>query len=193
MKRIAVFCGSSNGASPMYINEAKLLGKEMAKRQIELVYGGSCVGLMGAVADAVLENGGKAIGVLPDFLAEKEIAHKQLSELIVVKSMHERKAQMAELADGFITLPGGAGTMEEFFEIFTWGQLGLHQKPCGILNTNNYYEPLIRLIHHMADAAFLQEKFRNMALVDTTSTGLLNQFNTYEAPPVKVFLNEQQT
>ncbi|GKU82731.1 cytokinin riboside 5'-monophosphate phosphoribohydrolase [Niallia sp. NCCP-28] len=177
----------------MYINEAKLLGKEMAKRQIELVYGGSCVGLMGAVADAVLENGGKAIGVLPDFLAEKEIAHKQLSELIVVKSMHERKAQMAELADGFITLPGGAGTMEEFFEIFTWGQLGLHQKPCGILNTNNYYEPLIRLIHHMADAAFLQEKFRNMALVDTTSTGLLNQFNTYEAPPVKVFLNEQQT
>ncbi|PKG23996.1 LOG family protein [Niallia nealsonii] len=193
MKRIAVFCGSSNGASPMYIEEAKSLGKEMAKREIELVYGGSCVGLMGAVADAVLENGGKAIGVLPDFLAEKEIAHKQLSELIVVKTMHERKAKMAELADGFITLPGGAGTMEEFFEIFTWGQLGLHQKPCGILNINNYYEPLIRLIHHMADAAFLQEKFRDMALVDATSAGLLNQFNTYKAPTVKVFLNEQQT
>jgi len=192
MKRIAVFCGSSTGASPMYLEGAAELGKELAKRDLELVYGGSCVGLMGAVADAVLENGGKAIGVLPNFLAEKEIAHKGLSELIVVDSMHERKAKMADLADGFITLPGGAGTLEEFFEIYTWAQLGLHQKPCGILNTNNYYDPLIRLIHHMADAAFLQEKFRNMAVVDTKSDGLLDQFAVYKAPTVKVFLNEQQ-
>jgi len=192
MKRIAVFCGSSTGASPMYLEGAAELGKELAKRDLELVYGGSCVGLMGAVADAVLENGGKAIGVLPNFLAKKEIAHKGLSELIVVDSMHERKAKMADLADGFITLPGGAGTLEEFFEIYTWAQLGLHQKPCGILNTNNYYDPLIRLIHHMADAAFLQEKFRNMAVVDTKSDGLLDQFAVYKAPTVKVFLNEQQ-
>ena len=192
MKRIAVFCGSSTGASPMYLEGAAELGKELAKRDLELVYGGSCVGLMGAVADAVLENGGKAIGVLPNFLAEKEIAHKGLSELIVVDSMHERKAKMADLADGFITLPGGAGTLEEFFEIYTWAQLGLHQKPCGILNTNNYYDPLIRLIHHMADAAFLQEKFRNMAVVDTKSDGLLDQYAVYKAPTVKVFLNEQQ-
>ncbi|MGP7817799.1 TIGR00730 family Rossman fold protein [Niallia sp. 01092] len=193
MKRIAVFCGSSNGASPIYLEGAKALGRELAKRSLELVYGGSSIGLMGAVADAVLQAGGKAIGVLPNFLAEKELAHKDLTELIVVDSMHERKAKMAELADGFITLPGGAGTLEEFFEIYTWAQLGLHQKPCGILNTNHYYDPLIRLIHHMVDAEFLQEKFRNMALVDANPETLLNQLNTYTPPTVKIFLTENQT
>ncbi|WP_445487274.1 LOG family protein [Niallia sp. 03133] len=193
MKRIAVFCGSSNGASPIYLESAKALGKELAKREIELVYGGSCVGLMGAVADAVLHEGGKATGVLPHFLAEKEIAHKGITNMIVVDSMHERKAKMAELADGFITLPGGAGTLEEFFEIFTWAQLGLHQKPCGIFNINHYYEPLIRLIHHMADAGFLQEKFREMALVASDPITLLDQFYTYKPPTVKIFLTENQT
>ncbi|MGE6833472.1 TIGR00730 family Rossman fold protein [Priestia megaterium] len=193
MKRIAVFCGSSNGASDLYIQGAKDLGKELAKRNISLVYGGASVGVMGAVADAVLEAGGHVIGVMPTFLEEREISHKNLSELIVVESMHERKAKMAELVDGFITLPGGPGTLEEFFEIFTWAQLGLHQKPCGLLNINDYYTPLISLFNHMTQEQFLQEKYRSMALVDTEPHGLLNQFNTYQPPSVKTYITKAQS
>lgn len=193
MKRIAVFCGSSDGKSPIYRADAIKLGEELAKRNLELVYGGSCVGLMGAVADAVLQNGGKVVGVLPDFLKHKEIAHPHLTELIIVESMHERKAKMAELADGFITLPGGAGTMEEFFEIFTWAQLGLHQKPCGILNTNHYYDPLILMINHMADGEFLQEKFRGITIMEDNPSKLIDKFYTYEPPTIKTFINEKQT
>lgn len=193
MKRIAVFCGSSNGASELYIQGAKALGKELAKRNISLVYGGASVGVMGAVADAVLESGGHVIGVMPTFLEEREISHKNLSELIVVESMHERKAKMAELVDGFITLPGGPGTLEEFFEIFTWAQLGLHQKPCGLLNINDYYTPLISLFNHMTKEQFLQEKYRSMALVDTEPQGLLNQFNTYQPPSVKTYITKAQS
>ncbi|WP_279621123.1 TIGR00730 family Rossman fold protein (plasmid) [Priestia megaterium] len=193
MKRIAVFCGSSNGASDLYIQGAKDLGKELAKRNISLVYGGASVGVMGAVADAVLEAGGHVIGVMPTFLEEREISHKNLSELIVVESMHERKAKMAELVDGFITLPGGPGTLEEFFEIFTWAQLGLHQKPCGLLNINDYYTPLISLFNHMTQEQFLQEKYRSMALVDTEPHGLLDQFNTYQPPSVKTYITKAQS
>lgn len=193
MKRIAVFCGSSNGASDLYIQGAKDLGKELAKRNISLVYGGASVGVMGAVADAVLESGGHVIGVMPTFLEEREISHKNLSELIVVDSMHERKAQMAELVDGFITLPGGPGTLEEFFEIFTWAQLGLHQKPYGLLNINNYYTPLISLFNHMTEEQFLQGKYRSMALVDTEPQGLLDQFNTYQPPSVKTYITKAQS
>ncbi|MFE4118508.1 TIGR00730 family Rossman fold protein [Priestia sp. YIM B13448] len=193
MKRIAVFCGSSNGASDLYIQGAKNLGKELAKRNISLVYGGASVGVMGAVADAVLEGGGHVIGVMPTFLEEREISHKNLSELIVVESMHERKAKMAELVDGFITLPGGPGTLEEFFEIFTWAQLGLHQKPCGLLNINDYYTPLISLFNHMTEEQFLQEKYRSMALVDTEPQGLLEQFNTYQPPSVKTYITKAQS
>ncbi|MED4267420.1 TIGR00730 family Rossman fold protein [Priestia megaterium] len=193
MKRIAVFCGSSNGASDLYIQGAKNLGKELAKRNISLVYGGASVGVMGAVADAVLEAGGHVIGVMPTFLEEREISHKNLSELIVVESMHERKAKMAELVDGFITLPGGPGTLEEFFEIFTWAQLGLHQKPCGLLNINDYYTPLISLFNHMTEEQFLQEKYRSMALVDTEPQGLLDQFNTYQPPSVKTYITKAQS
>ncbi|MED4156150.1 TIGR00730 family Rossman fold protein [Priestia aryabhattai] len=193
MKRIAVFCGSSNGASNLYIQGAKDLGKELAKRNISLVYGGASVGVMGAVADAVLEAGGHVIGVMPTFLEEREISHKNLSELIVVESMHERKAKMAELVDGFITLPGGPGTLEEFFEIFTWAQLGLHQKPCGLLNINDYYTPLISLFNHMTEEQFLQEKYRSMALVDTEPQGLLDQFNTYQPPSVKTYITKAQS
>lgn len=127
------------------------------------------------------------------FSRKKEIAHKNLTELIVVESMHERKAKMAELADGFIALPGGPGTMEEFFEIFTWAQLGLHQKPCGLLNINHYYDPLVALFNHMSDEQFLHEKFRSMALVDVEPNGLFDQFNTYEPPTVKTFITEKQT
>ncbi|WMX54860.1 TIGR00730 family Rossman fold protein [Peribacillus sp. R9-11] len=193
MKTLAVFCGSSKGASNVYLEAAKKLGKELAKRNITLVYGGACVGIMGAVADSVLEAGGKVIGVMPSFLEKREISHKNLTELIVVDSMHERKAKMAELADGFIALPGGPGTLEEFFEIFTWAQLGLHHKPCGLLNINHYYDPLVALFNHMSDEQFLHEKYRSMALVDVEPNGLLDQFNTYEPPTVTSFITEKQT
>ncbi|MCA1294347.1 TIGR00730 family Rossman fold protein [Paenibacillus sp. alder61] len=192
MKKIAVFCGSSFGAKDVYKEGAIALGKELAARGLSLVYGGSSVGLMGAVADAVLEEGGQVIGVLPVFLQDREIAHRNLSELIIVDTMHERKAKMAEIADGFIVLPGGAGTMDEFFEIFTWGQLGLHRKPCGLLNLGGYYDLLIELFNHMTDEQFIQEKFRSMVLSDGTPEGLLDQFRTYEPPTVKTFLKSEK-
>ncbi|WP_225999260.1 TIGR00730 family Rossman fold protein [Paenibacillus sp. BJ-4] len=192
MEKLAVFCGSSNGASDVYIEGAKKLGKELAKRNIVLVYGGASVGVMGAVADSVLEEGGYVIGVMPSFLENREISHKNLSELIIVDSMHERKAKMADLADGFIALPGGPGTLEEFFEIFTWAQLGLHNKPCGLLNINHYYDPLIALFNHMSEEQFLHEKYRNMALVDSEPKGILDKFKIYEAPTVKTYLAEKQ-
>jgi uncharacterized protein (TIGR00730 family) len=192
VKKIAVFCGSSNGASDVYIVGAKSLGKELVKRDITLVYGGASVGIMGAIADAVLEEGGHVIGIIPSFLESREISHKNLSELIIVNSMHERKAKMAELADGFIALPGGPGTLEEFFEIFTWSQLGLHNKPCGLLNINHYYDPLVSLFDHMLEEQFLHEKYRSMALVDIDPRGLLDQFNTYEPPTQKTYITEKQ-
>ncbi|MGG0658317.1 TIGR00730 family Rossman fold protein [Rummeliibacillus pycnus] len=191
MKKLAVFCGSSNGASYVYIEGAKKLGKELAKRNIALVYGGASVGVMGAVANSVLEEGGYVIGVMPSFLEKREISHKNLSELIVVDSMHERKAKMADLADGFIALPGGPGTLEEFFEVFTWAQLGLHRKPCGLLNINHYYDPLITLFNHMADEKFLHEQYRSMALVNEEPKELLDQLSTYEPPSVKTYIKEK--
>jgi hypothetical protein len=193
VKSIAVFCGSSEGASSIYKESAKQLGRVLAQRQITLVYGGANVGLMGAVADAVLEQGGKAIGVLPYFLQKREIAHQGLSELIMVDSMHERKAKMAELADGFIALPGGPGTLEEYFEIFTWGQLGLHQKPCGLLNINGYFDPLVSMFDRMEREQFMQPKYRSMVITDHTPEGILQQFSNYAAPSVKTYLNEQRT
>ncbi|MBB6638003.1 TIGR00730 family Rossman fold protein [Cohnella thailandensis] len=194
MKSIAVFCGSSIGASPLYQEAAQAMGRELARRGLALVYGGSCVGLMGAVADAVLAEGGQVIGVLPGFLQSREIAHKGLTELIVVDSMHERKAKMAELADGFVSLPGGPGTMEEFFEIFTWAQLGLHRKPCGLLNVNGYYDPLASMFDTMLTEQFMQEKYRPMLLIDTEPSALLDRFEDYRSPSVKTYLkSESQT
>ncbi|WP_077616085.1 TIGR00730 family Rossman fold protein [Caenibacillus caldisaponilyticus] len=187
MKRIAVFCGSSNGASHLYVEGAKQLGKELAKRNLTLVYGGASVGVMGAVADAVLEGGGRVIGIMPSFLEKREIAHKHLSELMIVDTMHERKAKMAELADGFIALPGGPGTLEEFFEMFTWAQLGLHQKPIGLLNINHYFDPLVELFNHMTKEQFLHEQYRSMALVDDEPSRLLERFHAYEPPAVKTY------
>ncbi|MFC7678756.1 TIGR00730 family Rossman fold protein [Paenibacillus sp. GCM10028914] len=193
MKRIAVFCGSSDGASPAYKEGAVQLGKELARQGIALVYGGASVGIMGTVADAVLEAGGQVIGVIPQMLEDREISHRGLTELIVVGSMHERKMKMAELSDGFIALPGGPGTLEEFFEIFTWAQLGLHQKPCGILNVNGYYDLLISFFDHMQDQQFLQEKYRSMALVGTSPAELIEKFNTYIPPSVKTYIKKDQT
>lgn len=193
MKSIAVFCGSSEGSSTIYKECAIQLGQELAKKQITLVYGGANVGLMGIVADAVLKHGGSVIGVLPKFLQNREIAHTGLTELIMVDSMHERKAKMADLADGFIALPGGPGTLEEYFEIFTWGQLGLHHKPCGLLNINRYFDPLVSMFNTMERDHFLQSKYRAMVITDDTPEGILKQFSNYEAPSVKTYLTEQRT
>lgn len=193
MKKIAVFCGSSDGTSMEYKEAAKRLGQELARRNIGLVYGGASVGVMGAVADAVLENEGHVTGIMPRFLEEREISHKSLTELIVVESMHERKAKMAELADGFIMLPGGPGTLEEFFEIFTWAQLGLHQKPIGFLNVNRYYDPLLTLFDHMVKEGFLQDKYRGMAISTEDIGELLQLFQTYEPPAVKTYITQPQT
>ncbi len=193
MKSIAVFCGSSNGASTIYIESAKKFGKELAERNITLIYGGASVGVMGALADSVLDNDGQVVGIMPSFLEQREISHKNLSELLVVDSMHERKAKMAELADGFVALPGGPGTLEEFFEIFTWAQLGLHQKPCGLLNIHHYFDPLVELFNHMVKEQFLHEKYRTMAIVDVDSNRLLEKFSSYTPPTIKSYMDEKQT
>ncbi|MBW4082496.1 TIGR00730 family Rossman fold protein [Paenibacillus sp. S150] len=193
MKSIAVFCGSRDGASPVYRESAHALGVTLAERGITLIYGGATVGLMGEVADAALAAGGKVIGVIPHFLKSREIEHKLLTELIVVDSMHERKLKMSELAEGFIALPGGPGTMEEYFEIFTWAQLGLHQKPCGILNVHHYYDPLITLFDQMAKDQFMLEKHRSMVLTDTSPEGIIRQFLGYSPPPVKTYLTDERT
>ncbi|MBP3041728.1 TIGR00730 family Rossman fold protein [Bacillaceae bacterium Marseille-Q3522] len=187
MKRIAVYCGSSYGASEAYKEGAVQLGKELVRRGITLVYGGASVGIMGVVADTVLEEGGNAIGVIPKVLKAREIAHPHLSELITVDTMHERKAKMADLSDGFITLPGGPGTMEEFFEVFTWAQIGVHQKPCGLLNIHQYYNPLLSLLDHMEAQQFLQKKNRALVIVDTDPKRLLDKFTTYEPPEIKTY------
>lgn len=187
MKRIAVYCGSSIGANEAYKEQATQLGKFLAHQKITLVYGGASVGIMGAVADAVLNNGGSAIGVIPTLLEQREIAHQRLSELIRVETMHERKAKMMELADGFIALPGGAGTLEEFFEVFTWNQIGLLQKPCGILNINGYYDKLVELFDHMVREKFVQERARNVFFVDDNYENLLNKMHAFVPPAIKTY------
>lgn len=184
MKRITVFCGSSFGTEEIYKEQAALLGEKLAKQNIELVYGGANVGLMGAVADGVLNNGGKAIGVLPNFLRSKEIAHLGLTELILVESMHERKTKMNDLCDGVIALPGGFGTLEELFEMLTWAQLGLHKKPIAILNINGFYDSLIQLTEVMVSKGLLKEANQQMLLVSDNIDDLLDKMNNYKAPAV---------
>jgi len=193
MNRLAVFCGSKDGAHPVFREAAEKLGLALAAHGIGLVYGGSRVGTMGAVADATLAAQGQAVGVLPHFLQEKELAHPGLTELHLVHSMHERKAKMSELADGFIILPGGPGTMEEFFEVFTWAQLGLHEKPCGVLNIDGYYDPLIALFNTMERQGFLIPEHRAMLIVESDPNRLLERFATYEAPRVKTYMDRSQT
>lgn len=184
MKRITVFCGSSFGTEEIYKEQATLLGQTLAKQNIELVYGGANVGLMGAVADGVLNAGGKAIGVLPNFLRSKEIAHLGLTELILVESMHERKTKMNDLCDGVIALPGGFGTLEELFEMLTWAQLGLHKKPIAILNINGFYDSLIELTKVMVEKGLLKDVNQQMLLVSDNIDDLLHQMQNYDPPTV---------
>jgi uncharacterized protein (TIGR00730 family) len=192
MKRITVFCGSSFGTDEIYKQQATLLGETLAKQDIELVYGGANVGLMGAVADGVLNNGGKVIGVLPNFLRSKEIAHLGLTELILVESMHERKTKMNDICDGVIALPGGFGTLEELFEMVTWAQLGLHKKPIAILNINGFYDSLIQLTEVMVSKGLLKDVNQQMLLVSDNIDDLLHKMNNYQAPTVGKWINKQE-
>lgn len=175
MKSIAVFCGSSTGYDPVYSQLAAELGRNFARRGITLVYGAGNIGLMGVIADAALENGGKVVGAIPHFLKEKEVFHKSLSELITMDSMHERKAVMAERAEGFIALPGGFGTLDELFEILTWKQLGLHPHPVGLLNWNGYYDHLIAHIDRMIETGFLKAANRGLLLISKDLDQLLDE------------------
>lgn len=180
-----MFCGSSTGRGQEYLDAARALGQVISGRGAELVYGGAAVGLMGAVADASLDAGGRVIGVIPRQLVEREIAHPRLTTLHVVGDMHERKAMMAANADAFIAMPGGAGTLEELFEIWTWGQLGLHAKPIGLLNVKGYFDPLRTMIEHMTGEGFLQDRHREALLVDSDPRRLLERFDDYRAPGPK--------
>lgn len=190
MNYICVFCGSSFGAKPAYQQAAQTMGAALARRGLGLVYGGGRVGLMGTVADAVLAAGGEVIGVIPEFMAEKEIAHRGLSQLHIVGSMHERKAMMAALSDGFIALPGGYGTLEEFCEILTWTQLGLHQKPHGLLNVEGYYDHLIQLFDHAVAEEFVKPRHRSIVLTAVEPDQLLDQFASFKPEKVDKWTGE---
>ena len=192
-KSICVFAGSSSGAHPQYVQAARELGREIVSRNYGLVYGGAAVGLMGALAEAALEAGGNVIGVMPEFLVKKEIAHRRLSDLRVVQSMHERKALMAELADGFVALPGGFGTIEEFFEILTWGQLGMHQKPCALFNVGLYYERLLEFLDHVAMEQLLKPVYRSMIIVAADAQTLLDGLENYRAPSVPKWIEPSKS
>jgi len=193
MKRICVFSGSSPGARPEYREAAADLGSTLARSGLGLVYGGAKVGLMGALADAALAAGGHVVGVIPQVLVQKEVAHAGLTDLRVVSSMHERKGLMAELSDGFIALPGGMGTLEELAEVLTWAQLGMHRKPCGLLNVAGYYDGLAAFLDHAVGERFILPAHRNMLLVATTAKDLLESFASYRAPVVEKWIDRKQT
>lgn len=186
--RLCVFCGSSAGQDPVYIETARLLGEALAANGIELVYGGASVGLMGAMADAVLAKGGHVIGVMPQALVDKEIAHAGLSDLRVVGSMHERKAMMAELSDGFIALPSGLGTFEELFEVWTWAQLGYHKKPCALLNVAGFYDKLAGFLDDVVERGFVKPIHRAMLIVKDEPAALIDAIRAYEPPKVEKWI-----
>src|SRR5262245_34399592 len=185
MRRVCVFAGSSSGADAAYADAAPQLGRTLGGRRIGVVYGGACVGLMGTMADAALAAGADVIGVIPSALMAKEIAHRGLTDLRVVSSMHERKALMADLSDAFIALPGGWGTLEEFFEVLTWAQLGLHRKPCGLLNVHGYFDRLLSFLDHSVDEGFVRREFRSMIAVADSPHPLLDMLSSYRPPIVE--------
>jgi uncharacterized protein (TIGR00730 family) len=193
IRRICVFCGSHPGASPVYAETARTLGETLARRGLGLVFGGGKVGLMGAVADGALAAGGEAIGVIPHALVVREVAHQGLTELRVVDSMHERKALMAELSDGFLVLPGGIGTMEEFFEVWTWAQLGLHEKPIGLLDTAGYFAQLQGFLDHAVAERFLHPDHRSTVLVDSDAGRLLDRMAGYVPPNVAKWIDRGES
>jgi uncharacterized protein (TIGR00730 family) len=193
MKSVAVYCGSSSGNKEEYTQQAQEMGRELARRGLTLVYGGGCVGLMGTIADAVLAEGGRVIGVIPQFLADKEVAHRGCTELHVVETMHQRKLLMADLADGFVAMPGGFGTLEELFEVLTWGQLGLHGKPVGLLNTLGFYDTLLGLLDHMSAEAFLRPENREQVLQNVNPAALLDAMADYRPLRLEKWLTPSTT
>jgi uncharacterized protein (TIGR00730 family) len=192
MKTVAVYCGSREGNDPQIWESATELGEYLASKDIGIVYGGAKIGIMGLVAESAIEHNGKVIGIIPDFLKFKEVFHTGLTQLIITDNMHERKLKMNELSDGVITLPGGYGTLEEVFETITWAQLGLHQKPIGILNVNVFYDDLLKMLRKMVTAGFLKQENLNMLLIDDSVEGLVDQMLNYEPLPVPKWIQKDQ-
>ncbi len=193
LKRICVFCGSSPGRSPRYMEVAASLGRAMAARKIGLVYGGASVGLMGVIADAIMQAGGDVIGVIPESLVKYEVAHRGLKDLRVVASMHERKAAMTDLSDGFIAMPGALGTMDELFEALSWAQLGEHTKPCGMLNIDDYYAHLVAFLDHAVDERFLRVEHRALLLIETEPVAMLDRLASYVPPKFEKWIDRSET
>ena len=193
MKRICVYCGSSPGRLPEYLESASTLARELVSQDIGLVYGGASVGLMGNIADTVLENGGEVIGVIPKSLVDKEVSHTGLTELRIVQTMHQRKAVMAEISDGFIALPGGLGTIEELFEVLTWSQLGLHKKPCALLNVKQYYDSLSSFLDHAVEERFIKSIHREMLLIEDRPDELLKSMLAYSPPQGDKWIDRDET
>lgn len=193
IKRLAVFCGSSPGARPEYVEAAQAFGRLLSERGIGVVYGGSNVGVMAALANEVLDNHGDIIGVIPRMLVDREVAHRELPDLRIVESMHERKAMMAELSDGFVALPGGIGTLEEFLEVWTWAQLGVHDKPCGLLNVAGYFDGLLAFIDGAVKEKFVRDAHRAMLIVEEDPLMLLERFASYEPPRVRKWITAEAT
>lgn len=190
---VCVFCGSNAGNDPRFAEAAREFGALLAKEGIALVYGGGHVGLMGVVADAVLANGGKAIGVIPRALWDREVGHRNLTEIHIVETMHERKAKMSSLADAFVALPGGLGTLEEIFEVWTWAQLGIHHKPVGFLDVEGFYSLLLEFLDRAVDAGFVRPQFRSIAIVDEDPAALLRSLASYEPPHVEKWITARET
>ncbi|QGZ61021.1 LOG family protein [Paraburkholderia acidisoli] len=182
MKAVCVYCGSSFGANPLYTEAAQAFGRALVAQDLALVYGGGKVGLMGVIADTVMQHGGRAIGVIPELLVDKEVGHAGLTELHVVPDMHHRKKMMADLADAFVAMPGGAGTLEELFEVYTWAQLGYHRKPVGVLNIGGFYDPLMTMLDHTVREGFMRETYLQMLQVDGNAESLLAKLAAYRAP-----------
>jgi uncharacterized protein (TIGR00730 family) len=192
LQSLCVYCGSNAGRHPEYADQARAFARELVQRGLDLVYGGSSIGIMGTVADAVLAEGGRVIGVIPEALIKKELAHHHLTELHVVKSMHERKTMMVEKAEGFVALPGGVGTLEELFETWTWAQLGLHKKPCGLLNIAGYYDKLAAFLDHTVEEAFMQPQHRTMLIIERDPAALLDRYANYVAPEVSKWIGRPE-
>lgn len=182
IKKLAIFCGSSVGNSDLYREGAEKLADVMSAAGVTVIYGGAKVGLMGFIADRMLANGANVIGVIPQSLVDVEVAHQNLTALHIVNTMHERKALIAELADGFIMLPGGPGSLDEFFEVITWSQLGIHAKPCGILNISGYYDSLLQFLDHVVIQGFMKQPYRDMIIVDDQPHALINRLMSYQSP-----------
>lgn len=187
IKSMTVYCGAAYGTNPDYEKAAYAFGKGLAERNIKLIYGGGALGMMGSVANGVVDHGGEVTGIMPRFLTERELAHPKVEDMRIVETMHERKALLEELGDVIVALPGGAGTLEEFFEVFTWGQIGLHKKPMGLINIDHFYDDLINLFHKLVDTGFLEERYLSQIFVSESLDDILDQFKSHKPVGVRSY------